>query len=204
MKEHLRKKRKRGKALNRICRRSLIFYGISIAAMVCFTPIASFAVERTYDCAAPENREKPTTVEILLGKKWKNRDAEVKQSFLTSDESLKVRIKFFPFLDPPMNIGIGRCVSAEEARLAIREAIRHNGGVDRLIMQDIMPHHWVKIGTTDTSELTWIPISPEELARLTDPSLTTEQFHDLYRELARQKEKKLPFGMGNPERERTQ
>ncbi|NKE70023.1 hypothetical protein [Candidatus Manganitrophus noduliformans] len=190
--------------MNRMHHRALIFYGISIAAILCFTPIASLAVERTYDCAAQENRDKPTTIEILLAGKWKNRTKEVKQSFTTVDESLKVRIKFFPFLDPPLNIGIGRCVSAEEARLAIREAIRHNGGVDRLIMQDIMPHHWIKIGTTDTSELTWIPIQPEELARLTDPALTTEQFHDLYRELARQKEKKLPFGMGNPEREQTQ
>ncbi|MDC4203184.1 MAG: hypothetical protein MPW13_02105 [Candidatus Manganitrophus sp.] len=68
-------------------------------------------------------------------------------------------------------------------------------------MQDIMPHHWVKIGTTDTSEMTWIPISPEELAQLTDPSLTTEQFHDLYKKLARQTEKKQPFGMGSIKRE---
>ncbi|MDC4227266.1 MAG: hypothetical protein MPW15_24230 [Candidatus Manganitrophus sp.] len=68
--------------------------------MICFAPVASSAVERTYDCTAPENRDKPTTVEILLGKKWKNRDAEVKQSFLASDESLKVRIKFFRFWIP--------------------------------------------------------------------------------------------------------
>lgn len=182
-------------------RRPLLFYRISIALTLCLAPIASFAAERTYDCAAPENRDKPTTVEILLGKRWKDRTEEVKQSFLTSDESLKVRIKFFPFLEPPMNIGIGSCVSAERARLAIREAIRYNGGVDRLIMQEIMPHHWIKIGTTDTSELTWIPITPEELARLTDPALTTEQFHGLYREMARQKEKKLPFGMGSQKRE---
>ncbi|TAK09487.1 MAG: hypothetical protein EPO39_02310 [Candidatus Manganitrophaceae bacterium] len=164
------------------------------------TRIPSLAAERTYDCAAQENLDKPTTVEILLAKKWKDRTEEVKQSFTAADGSLKVRIKFFPFLDPPANIGIGQCVSAEQARLAIREAIRYNGKVDRLIIQDIMPHHWIKIGTTDTSELTWIPIKPEELARLTDPSLTTEQFHDLYRQLARQKEKKLPFGMGSEQR----
>lgn len=190
--------------MSKTLRRSLIFYGIWIAASLCLTPIASLAVERTYDCAAPENRDKPTTVEILLAKKWKDRGEEVKQSFTAADASLKVRVKFFPFLDPPMNIGIGRCVSAEKARLAIREAIRRNGGVDRLIIQDIMPHHWVKIGTTDTSELTWIPIGPEALAQLTDPALTTEQFHGLYRGLARQKEKKLPFGMGSPEREKPQ
>lgn len=168
------------------------------------TQAPSFAAAPPYDCAAQENRDKPTTVEILLAKKWKDRTEEVKRSFTGADESLKVRIKFFPFLNPPGNIGIGRCVSAEKARLAIQEAVRYNGKVDRLIMQDIMPHHWIKIGTTDTSELTWISIGPEELARLTDPSLTTEQFQELYRQLARQKEKKLPFGLGSSKREENQ
>lgn len=162
---------------------------------------AARSAERIYECDAPENREKPTTVEILLSQKWKAKVEEVKQSFTAADDGLKVRTKFFPFLDPPKNIGIGKCVSAEEARLAIREAIRYNGKVDRLIMQDIMPHHWVKIGTTDTSELTWIPISPEELERLADPALSTPQFQDLYRQLARQKEKRLPFGLGSEKRE---
>ena len=114
---------------------------------------------------------------------------------------MKVRVKFFPFLDPPKNIGIGKCVTAANARLAIREAIKLNGGVDRLVMQDIMPHHWIKIGTTDTSELTWIPVGPEELAHLTDPALSTDQFQELYRHLARQKEKRRPFGMDSEKRE---
>ncbi|MBI3802144.1 MAG: hypothetical protein HY282_00075 [Nitrospirae bacterium] len=180
-------------------RRPFVFSGIGSLLIFFLTQTPSFSAAPPYDCAAQENRDKPTTVEILLAKKWKDRAEEVKQSFTTADESLKVRIKFFPFLDPPKNIGIGRCVSAEKARLAIREAVRYNGKIDRLIIQDIMPHYWIKIGTTDTSELTWISIGPDALARLTDPALTTEQFHDLYRALAHQTEKKLPFGMGNPE-----
>jgi hypothetical protein len=157
-----------------------------------------------YDCAVEENKEKQTTVEILLAAKWKGKVEEVKHSFAPdrdADGAMKVRVKFFPFLDPPKNIGIGKCVTAGSARLAIREAIKLNGGVDRLVMQDIMPHHWIKIGTTDTSELTWIPVGPEELARLTDPSLSTEQFQELYRQLARQKEKRRPFGLDSEKRE---
>lgn len=184
--------------------RTLIVHGILVVSILCLTPTFSFPAASPYDCATKENQDKPTTVEILLAKKWKDQVEAVKQSFTDTDPSLKVRVKFFPFLDPPANIGIGQCVSAERARLAIREAIRYNGKVDRLIIQDIMPHHWIKIGTTDTSELTWIPIGPEELARLTDPALTTEQFHDLYRHLARQKEKRLPFGMGSEKREEQQ
>jgi hypothetical protein len=174
---------------------------IILSAVFALNKTAYLLANTVYDCSAQENKDKPTTVEIVLARKWRDNLEEVKQSFTAADDALKVRIKFFPFLDPPLNLGIGKCVSAERARLAIREAIAYNGGVDRLIMQDIMPHHWIKIGSTDTSELTWIPVGPEELARLTNPTLSTDQFHDLYRQLARQKEKRLPFGMGSEKRE---
>lgn len=174
-----------------------------LAAVILY-PAGLFAANTVYDCASQENREKQTTVEVLLADKWKGKVEEVKQSFAAdraSEEGMKVRVKFFPFLDPPKNIGIGKCVTAENGRRAIREAIRLNGGVDRLVMQDIMPHHWIKIGTTDTSELTWIPVGPEALAQLTDPALSTDQFQELYRRLARQKEKRRPFGLDSEKRE---
>lgn len=167
-------------------------------------PAAARPANTVYDCAAEENKEKATTVEILLANKWKGKVEEVKQSFTAAsrpDEAMKVRVKFFPFLDPPRNIGIGKCVTAESARLAIREAGKYNGRIDRLVMQDIMPHHWIKIGATDTSELTWIPVGEEELAQLTDPALSTGQFQALYRRLARQKEKRRPFGLDSEKRE---
>jgi hypothetical protein len=152
-----------------------------------------------YDCHAPEHRETPTTVEFVLAKKWKGQVDAVTQAFRAGDPSLKVRIKLFPFLEPPMNIGIGKCVRADQARLAIREAIAYAGGVDRVIIQEILPHHWIKIGSTDTAELSWIPVTRDELARLTDPSLSTDEFQTLYRQLATPKERKLPFGMGTQE-----
>lgn len=156
-----------------------------------------------YDCAAEENREKATTVEILLANKWKGKVEEVKQSFTSSHpgDAMKIRVKFFPFLDPPKNIGIGKCVTAENARLSIREAVKYNGKIDRLLVQEIMPHHWIKIGTTDTSEIAWIPVKEDDLAQLTDPALSTDQFHELYRRLAWQKEKRRPFGMDSEKRE---
>lgn len=153
--------------------------------------------ETVYDCNAPENRDQPTTIEIVLAQKWKNRADEIKHALGSDTKGIKVRLKFFPFLDPPTNIGIGKCVTAENARAAVREAIHYNGKLDRVIRQDILPHHWVMIGTTDVAELAWIPIGPEDLTRLTDPALSTEQFQTLYRQLSTPKEKKLPFGMGS-------
>lgn len=179
-------------------RRSIRLLLLTILVGVTVHPAEGLPANRVYDCAAQANKEKPTTVEILLAGKWKRQVEEIKRSFIAagaSGDPVKVRVKFFPFLDPPANIGIGKCVTAENARMAIREAIKYNGNVDRLIMQDIMPHHWIKIGTTDTSELTWIPVKSEELAQLTDPALSTDQFQELYRQLARQKEKRRPFGL---------
>mgnify|MGYP001613522734 CR=1 FL=1 len=157
---------------------------------------ANLLADAVYDCGAPENRDIPVTIEIVLHNKWKNRLDEVKASLQAGKEAVKVRPKIFPFLDPPSNIGIGKCVSADQARMAIEAAVRYYGKLDRLIRQDILPHHWVKIGSTDTAELAWVPVLPEDLNRLTDSSLTTEQFQQLYRQLSSQKEKRLPFGMG--------
>lgn len=152
--------------------------------------------ETVYDCNAEENRAVPTTIEITLARRLRDRVEEVKRS-LAGSEAVKVRVRFFPFLDPPTNLGVGKCVSAEVARQAIAAAIRYNQGIERLIFQEILPHHWVKIGSTDTAELAWVAIGPEELNRLIDPSLSTDQFQDLYRSLATPKERKRPFGLGD-------
>jgi hypothetical protein len=148
-----------------------------------------------YDCDAEENRNKPATVEIVLSQKWKDHVQEVKASVQSSDAAVKVRVRFLPFLDPPANIGIGKCISADVARRAIQEAIHYSGKIDRLIRQDILPHHWIKIGSTDTAELAWTPVRQDDLARLADPNLSNEQFQELYRSLAKPKERHLPFGM---------
>jgi len=151
----------------------------------------------TYDCQAEENRSQPTTVEIVLSQKWKDQGGAVKQALASGQDAVKVRVRFFPFVDPPANIGIGKCVTAEDGRRAIQEMMRYFGKVNYLIRQDILPHHWVKIGSTDTAELAWIAVTPDDLARLNDPALTTEQFQNLYRQLATPKERKRPFGMGS-------
>ncbi|MFQ5779912.1 MAG: hypothetical protein ACE5HN_03890 [Nitrospiria bacterium] len=169
----------------------IFFFGLFVGE------VHSFVAKEAYDCNAPENRDKRTTIELVLAKKkWKKKAKEIKESVTAENSGLKARVKFFPFLDPPMNIGIGRCVSAEDGRLAIQKAFEFNRGVDRVIMQELMPHHWVKIGSTDLAELAWISVTPEDLTRLTDPALSTEQFQKTYRELATLKERKLPFGMG--------
>jgi hypothetical protein len=178
-------------------RRSVLWMiGTVLSVLLVSNPPGAFSADVVYDCNAKENRDQPTTIEILLAQKWKDRLPEIRESLKAGNETVKVRTRLYPLLDPPSNIGIGKCVAAEDARRAIREAIKYYGKLDRLIRQDILPHHWIKIGSTDTAELAWTPIVPDDFSRLTDPALSTEQFQDLYRQLATPKEKKLPFGMG--------
>lgn len=151
--------------------------------------------ETVYDCQTDENRAKPARVEITLAKKWRKEKKEVKKAFSGASVPVKVRLNFFPFLNPPTNIGIGKCVPADMARLAIRKAIHYNGGVDRLVLQHVIPHHWIGIGTTKLAELSWISVTPEDLKRLMNPDLSDADFHVLYRNLAHMKERKQPFGM---------
>jgi len=148
------------------------------------------------DCAAGEPGARTATIEFVLSKKYKDRSEEITRFLNGAGEPVHVRIRLFPFLDPPSNLGIGKCVSAGVGRAAIQAAVTQGTGVTRLIRQDILPHRWVKIGSTDTAELAWIAVSADDLKRLADPALSTEAFQTLYRELAAPKERKLPFGMG--------
>ncbi len=158
----------------------------------------AFVAKESYDCHAEANKDNMTTIELKLAKKkYRKKKREIKKTVQSLNSDWKVRLQFFPFLDPPMILGVGKCVSAENGRLAIKQALHYNRGIDRVVMQEFMPHHWIKIGVTDLAELTFIDISPESLERLSDPALSTAAFQDLYRELATLKERKLPFGMGN-------
>jgi hypothetical protein len=170
---------------------------ILIVGLLFLSQPGDLSADVVYDCHAKENRDHPTTIEIVLSKKWKDRADEVKRALVSDSDGVKVRVKFYPFVDPPTNIGIGKCVPADVARRAIQEVIHYSGKIDRLIRQDILPHHWIKIGSADTAELAWTPVRQDDLARLADPNLSNEQFQELYRSLAKPKERHLPFGMGS-------
>lgn len=158
----------------------------------------AFFSKETYDCHAEENKNVIPTIELKLAKKkYRKKKREIKKTVQSLNRDWKVRLQFFPFLDPPMILGVGKCVSAEDGRLAIKQAQKYNRGIDRVVMQEFMPHHWIKIGVTDLAELTFIDISPEDLARLSDPALSTPEFQTLYREFSALRERKLPFGLGN-------
>ena len=167
--------------------------------MVCFLGFfvmftgSSLAVSKEY--LFPSSSYKPPcdtskiticTIEIWLAHKHKKQKKELR-GFLKS-KSIKVLNHTIQFWrpkggHPPTNIAIGSAVSAEDARMAIDFALKYNDRVDLLVLRPLNPPNYVAIATSAWDELSQIPIKPEDLERLRDPKLTTEEFHSLYYEL---------------------
>lgn len=132
--------------------------------------------------AQPDAAPKGILVEVFLSPDHRDDIPAIKRDF----EALSVtrlRTQVFRLGHPPKNIAIGRDVPTPVAQLAIRLAVAYNGGVEFLLPEyRFFPSH-VAIGTSAFDEASQIPVSPEGLAQLRDPSLTTEAFHEVYRRL---------------------
>ena len=154
---------------------------------------SSLAVSKEY--LFPSSSYKPTcdtskiticTIEIWLAHKHKKQKKELR-GFLKS-KSIKVLNHTIQFWrpkggHPPTNIAIGSAVSAEDARMAIDFALKYNDRIDLLVLRPLNPPNYVAVATSAWDEMSQIPIQAEDLERLRDPKLTTEEFHSLYYEL---------------------
>jgi hypothetical protein len=121
-------------------------------------------------------------VEVYLSPDHRDDIPAIKRDFETLSVT-RLRTQVFRLGHPPKNIAIGRDVPTPVAQLAIRLAVTYNGGVEFLLPQyRFFPSH-VAIGTSAFDEASQIPISPEGLAELSEPTLTTEAFHQVYRRL---------------------
>ena len=126
------------------------------------------------------------TIEVWLAYKHKKDKREIK-NFLKS-KSLKVLGHTVQYWrpkggHPPTNIAIGSAVSAKDARFVIDFALKYNDRINLLVLRPLNPPNYVAIATSAWDELSQIPITQEDLARLRNPALTTEEFHSLYYEL---------------------
>ncbi|OGW60819.1 MAG: hypothetical protein A2638_03485 [Nitrospirae bacterium RIFCSPHIGHO2_01_FULL_66_17] len=129
-------------------------------------------------------------VEIFLAPDRRD-DLDVIEKAFKAVSITRIRTQFFRLGHPPENVAVGKNVPAAVARLAIHMAITYNGGVKFLLPQyRFFPEH-IAIGTSAFDEASNIPIRAEDLDRLSDPALTTSQFHALYRQLTGE-DKRLP------------
>jgi hypothetical protein len=94
-----------------------------------------------------------------------------------------VHIQFIRLGQPPRNLGLGAKVSADRARAAIRLAKKYNRGVAILLPEYLFPDHYITIASSNFDDTVEYPIDEAALSQLENPSLTSEQWHELYRRL---------------------
>lgn len=121
-------------------------------------------------------------VEIYLSPERKGEVDAIKRDF----EALSitnVRPQVFRKGHPPQNIGIGKEIPANVARQAIELALKYNDGIKFFLPEKRLAAHYIGIGVSIFDEAFQVPATPDDLKRLSDPSLTDDQFHRLYQEL---------------------
>lgn len=121
-------------------------------------------------------------VELFLAPERKSDLEQIKRE-LEAAQIRRIRTQFFKLGNPPENIAIGKNVPASVARLAIKLAKTYNRDIKYLLPEyRFFPEHIV-IGSSAFDEKSQIPITPDDLEKLSDPSLGTDAFHALYRRL---------------------
>lgn len=158
--------------------------GVVLVGLLTGTALAGGTAKKDYVPSGCQI-EKTTicTIEIWLERKHKKNNRALRK--MLKSESIKVirnTIQYWPPRGghPPTNIAIGRSLTAEDARWVINLALELNDNITGLIFQRLNPPNYVAIGTSAWDDKSETPITPEQLAQLRDPKLTTKEFHALY------------------------
>ena len=151
------------------------------AALVFFLCVMSAAHSSAAAGSEPASPS-PGRVEVTLANGLRQDAEAIKKEFAGAGLS-NVHIQFVRLGQPPPNIGIGPSVSAERARAAIRLALKYNRAVKILLPAHLFPPHFMTVASSNYDDTMDFAINEEALRRLQDPSLTTDQFHELYRSL---------------------
>ena len=122
-------------------------------------------------------------VEIFLSPEHR-KDAGAVQEAFNKLGIKRVRIQIHRLGNSPKNIAIGKDIPAEIARLAFRLAINYNDGIFAILPEFRFFPSQIAIGSSAFDDKSEVPIGQEALQKLLDPSLTTEEFHTLYRRLS--------------------
>ncbi len=132
--------------------------------------------------AAEQETASPGRVEVVLANEHRRDQEAITKDFVEAGLP-NVHIQFMKAGRPSTNIGVGPKVTAERARAAIRMARKYNTGVTILLPERLFPDHYVTIASSSFDDTVEYPVTEESMKELESPSLTTEQFHALYRRL---------------------
>jgi len=165
----------------------VVLFLLSLASIL----LPEFTESGVYQPSCDTSKTTVCTIEMWLAHKHKKDNREIRK-FLKSKQ-LKVLRHTIQYWKPkgghpPTNMAIGSMVSAKDARLMIDIAIKYNDKIDRLILRPLNPPNYVAIATSAWDEQSEVLINPEDLEKLRDPKLNTEQFQALYAELTNEVE----------------
>ena len=166
---------------------------LAVLFLLSFTLISlpAFGESGVYKPNCDTSKTTVCTIELWLAHKHKKKNREIRK-FLKSKQ-LKVLRHTIQYWKPkgghpPTNLVIGSMVSARDARLMIDIAIKYNDKIDRLVLRPLNPPNYVAIATSAWDEQSEVLINPEDLEKLRDPKLNTQQFQALYAELTNEVE----------------
>lgn len=134
------------------------------------------------DTGEGQEANRKILVELFLARERKGDIDKIKQE-LEALSITRIRPQFFRLGNPPQNIAIGKNIPAPVARVALQLAITYNGGVKYLLPEyRYFPDHIV-IGSSAFDEASQIPVTSEDVEKLLNSNLSTDEFHALYRHL---------------------
>jgi hypothetical protein len=169
---------------------SYIIAGAAISAAEPTQAIEESTVSNSKIEGDDQSKNEKILVELFLPAERK-KDIDVIKKELEAISIKRIRPQFFKLGNPIENIAIGKDIPAPVARLLIQLALTYNRGIKYILPEfRYFPNHIV-IGSSAYDEASQIPITPEDLKRLSDPALSTPEFHGLYRSLTGE-DKKLP------------
>jgi hypothetical protein len=128
------------------------------------------------------SKEESSLAEIWLAGEYKGEEVAIKKN-LGEMGIPRVRIQFFTLGIPKGTIAIGAQLSAKKARTAIELARKYNRKkVEFLVPDTLVPDNYLAVGTSAFDERSQIKVNSEQVDQLSNPSLSDEEFHSLYRQ----------------------
>ena len=147
------------------------------------------------DCRPVE--ERPIKIEAWMSKKLFPEFRQMRREFGRMGNTY-VSIFSYPGNNPSRIVAIGRCVPAYIARHALHKTLDYYGQVKSLVHPDFLAPHWIGLASSLFAENSQRAISQEQVNRLLNPSLGTDEFHALYREFTIQPKTVQAFGQTLP------
>ncbi|QPJ61398.1 MAG: hypothetical protein G3M70_05650 [Candidatus Nitronauta litoralis] len=157
--------------------------------------IFAFPAQAEVSCRPLE--ERPVKIEAWMAKKKLPQFREMRREYGRMG-STYVSIFTYPGNNPSRVVAIGRCVPAYIARHALETTLHYYGSISHLVNQGFVAPHWMGLATSLFSENSQRPITRQQLNRLLDPSLGTQEFHALYQNMTVQEQMVEGFGMRVP------